>query len=122
MGPIHCSTVRQCWEPTPPIPPETLPQVALWDIMALLMNNTVAIVQWIFRAAVAVIVVDAVASWFLKPNQLPRSITRPITEPIYAPIRAFLKPSWLGGIDLAPLVVILLLQGAAWLLLRMLSK
>jgi len=77
------------------------------------------IVMWVVRIALGIIVVDAIASWFLKPNQFPRSITMKITEPVYVPIRRVIKPSWTGGIDLSPMILFFLLQGAASFLARL---
>lgn len=57
------------------------------------------------------IIVDAVLSWVM-PNkeQFPRSLTSRLTDPLYAPFRALLSPEKTGGLDLSPLVLILLIQ------------
>jgi uncharacterized protein YggT (Ycf19 family) len=58
-----------------------------------------------------VIIADAVFSWvFPSRERLPRSITARITDPLYAPIHRVLDPRKTGGIDLAPLVVLGLIQ------------
>lgn len=81
-------------------------------------HRVMIIVSWVVRIALGIIVVDAISSWFLKPNQFPRSLTLKITEPIYAPIRRVIKPEWTGGIDLSPLLLFFLLQAAVSFLAR----
>lgn len=54
-----------------------------------------------------VIIVDAISSWFRKPDEFPRNITGQITEPLYAPIRSRLGGS---GMDFSPLIMLLLLH------------
>jgi uncharacterized protein YggT (Ycf19 family) len=51
------------------------------------------------------IIVDAVLSWVMPPDQFPRSLTMQLTDPLYAPIRAVLKPQNMGGIDISPIVM-----------------
>jgi uncharacterized protein YggT (Ycf19 family) len=51
------------------------------------------------------IVADALFSWTLKENQLPRSFTKALLDPIYAPLRRVLHPLT-GSVDLAPLVAL----------------
>lgn len=60
-----------------------------------------------------IVLVDVVASWLVKsPDSFPRNITGAITGPLYAPFRMILKPENLGGLDLSPMVVIVLLNFA----------
>lgn len=66
------------------------------------------------------VVVRAVLSWIPSVDYghpLIRLIIR-ITDPVLQPVRRVLPP--LGGLDLSPLVAILLLQLAGQLLIRML--
>lgn len=66
------------------------------------------------------VVVRAVLSWIPSVDYghpLIRPIIR-ITDPVLQPVRRVLPP--LGGLDLSPLVAILLLQLAGQLLIRML--
>lgn len=62
-----------------------------------------------------VVLVDAAATWMVGPDTLPRKLTRQLTEPLYRPIRAVLSPDALG-VDLSPLIVIVICQGLARLL------
>ena len=65
---------------------------------------------FVFRAVEIIIIVDAISSWFAKPNQFPRSITGPLTEPLYAPIRKLLGSTSGGGVDWAPLILLVALN------------
>jgi YggT family protein len=65
----------------------------------------------ILVALEVLIVVDVVLSWVMPDNsKFPRSLTTQITDPLYAPIRAILQPSKMGGLDLSPMIVLLLIQ------------
>ena len=55
-----------------------------------------------------VIIIDAVLSWVQPPSAFPRSLTTTLTAPLYAPVRAVIQPT--GGIDFAPLIILVLLQ------------
>lgn len=59
-----------------------------------------------------VIFADFILSW-VKPDtsEFPRNLTAPITEPLYAPIRAILDPEKLGGIDISPMILLLIVRG-----------
>jgi YggT family protein len=56
------------------------------------------------------IFIDIVLSWVMPDEQaFPRNLTRQITDPLYAPIRAVLKPERMGGLDLSPMVVLVVI-------------
>jgi uncharacterized protein YggT (Ycf19 family) len=61
------------------------------------------------QVVVYVVIADALLSWFQKPEQMPRKLTRQLTDPLYAPIHAIIDPRK-TGLDLSPIVVIVLLQ------------
>ena len=63
------------------------------------------------------IIADAVFSWFMPPDQLPRSWTLPLLAPIYTPLRRLLAPM-LEPIDLSPLILLAMLQLAQLALAR----
>lgn len=69
-----------------------------------------AIILTLVQAISFVIIIDAVLSWIQPPSAFPRSLTTTMTAPLYAPIHAVLKPGSTGGIDFAPLIVLVLLQ------------
>lgn len=56
------------------------------------------------------IIGDAILSWFMPRDRFPRSLTSKLTEPLYRPIHAILDPQKTGGIDLAPIAVLVVLQ------------
>jgi YggT family protein len=51
------------------------------------------------------IIIDAVLSWVMPPDRMPRSLTTQLTDPLYAPIRAILRPERTGGFDMSPILV-----------------
>jgi YggT family protein len=54
------------------------------------------------------ILADVVLSWFMPDrNQVPRNYIVAITDPLYAPVRELLSPIKTGGIDFAPLAILL---------------
>jgi uncharacterized protein YggT (Ycf19 family) len=58
-----------------------------------------------------VLIADAVLSWVL-PNkeQFPRSITTQIADPLCAPFRRLFGGDRMGGFDVSPVVVLIVLQ------------
>ena len=68
------------------------------------------IVKILLNAIVWLIVIDAVLSWLQQPNQMPRKLTFSITSKLYAPIHSVLSPQKTGGLDLSPIILIILLQ------------
>lgn len=75
------------------------------------------LVLMLLQALTALILVDAVLSWVMPPDRFPRSLTTRITDPIYAPIRKVLNPGK-TGIDLSPMVLIVLIQLVRGMLAR----
>lgn len=57
-----------------------------------------------------VVFADVILSW-VKPNpyEFPRKFTASITDPLCAPIRAILNPQKLGGLDISPMIILILL-------------
>ncbi|MCB9539643.1 MAG: YggT family protein [Myxococcales bacterium] len=53
------------------------------------------------------IIADAILSWVMpSPDRFPRSLTSRLTAPLYAPIHAIVDPRKTGGLDFAPVVVL----------------
>lgn len=76
-----------------------------------------AVLMLIIEALRVIILVDVVLSWVMRdPQQFPRNFTQRITAPLYAPFRAILNPRNTGGIDLSPLIVLLLLSALSRML------
>ncbi|MEL6342109.1 MAG: YggT family protein [Myxococcota bacterium] len=68
------------------------------------------IILTLFQVISFVIIIDAVLSWIQPPSSFPRSLTSSMTAPLYAPIHAVIKPQATGGIDFAPVIVLVALQ------------
>lgn len=68
-----------------------------------------------------IILIRALISWVSPDprNQLVQ-VLRKLTEPVLAPLRALAPPEKLGGIDVSPLIAIVLLQIFRRLLVSML--
>ncbi len=77
-----------------------------------------ALLLLIIQGLKFIIVVDVILSWVTRdPEMFPLSFTRRITGPLYAPIRAVLDPRKTGGVDLSPLIVLILLSALSRLLM-----
>lgn len=74
-------------------------------------------ISFVLDALYFVIFADVILSWVM-PNReaFPRSFTSQITDPLYAPIRALIDPRKLGGLDLSPLIVLMLLSAMSRML------
>ena len=65
----------------------------------------------LLKALEFVVIADALLSWFVPSKEsFPRSLTSQIADPLCAPFRALVGPERLGGMDLSPIAVIILLQ------------
>ncbi len=82
--------------------------------MGIFLANFVTILGYVLMIA---IIVRALLSWFMPADSSPfgRMLTE-ITEPVLRPIRRVLPP--MGGLDLSPLVAIILVQLIANLLVQ----
>lgn len=65
------------------------------------------------------ILVDVLLSWFMPDrNQVPRNVVVRITDPLYAPVRELLSSVKTGNVDLSPLVILLVIYAAQYLIRR----
>ncbi len=92
--------------------------------MAALIEFFFAILQFFIQAVIWVIIANAIISWLIAfdvvnmRNNIVRSIVTfldAITRPILRPLRRVIPP--LGGIDISPLILIVVLTAAAQYLL-----
>jgi YggT family protein len=82
------------------------------------MGLLVELIQGFVTIVTILIVVRAFWSWVSPfPTNPAMRLVWKLTEPILAPVRSALPN--LGGLDLSPLVAILLLQGLEYLLIRL---
>jgi YggT family protein len=82
------------------------------------MGLLIELIQDAVTVLTVLIVVRAFWSWVSPyPANPAQRLLWNLTEPVLAPVRSFLPN--MGGLDLSPLVAILLLQGLEFLLLRL---
>lgn len=63
---------------------------------------------------VLVVIVDVILSYFLSPYHPLRNALDRIVQPMLSPLRRFIPP--IGMLDITPLVLIILIQVASYLL------
>jgi YggT family protein len=85
-----------------------IPNLGVIVILALLW-----LVKWALYTAIALLIMMAVLSW-VNPNAPMAPAVNQWVQPLLAPVRKILPT--LGGFDLSPLVVIILIQAALLLL------
>jgi len=58
-----------------------------------------------------IVFADVILSW-VKPSsdEFPRKFTASVTDPLCAPIRSILNPQKMGGLDVSPIIILLLLR------------
>jgi len=73
----------------------------------------------LLRLLELMVIADVLLSWVL-PNkeQFPRWLTSQISDPLCAPFRKLVGPERLGGFDLSPVAVLIVLQVMRGLLSR----
>jgi YggT family protein len=80
----------------------------------ILLGNTLAalakILHILLTAYIWVIILRAVFSWVYAPSlyQLGRFLYR-LSEPVLRPVRRLVPPAKLGGLDVSPIIVVLLI-------------
>lgn len=69
-----------------------------------------AIIDLVINLLYIIVILDVILSWVM-PNteEFPRNLTTQVTDPLYAPIRAIISPEKLGGLDLSPLILFMIL-------------
>jgi YggT family protein len=97
--------------------------------MVALIEFFFAILQFLIQAVIWVIIANAIISWLIAfdvvnmRNRIVRSIVTfldAVTRPILKPLRRVIPP--LGGIDITPLILIVVLSAAAQYLLPALES
>ncbi len=81
--------------------------------------NSVSILMYILEALKWLIFIDVILSWVMPDaERFPRNFTRQITDPLYAPIRAILRPDKMGGFDISPMIMLLIVHAMQRMLAR----
>ncbi len=76
-------------------------------------------INFIANVLIFIIFIDALLSFFVNPyNPLRRTLDRIVT-PMLAPIRRVVPP--LGGLDLSPLVLIILIEIVSYALIKIVT-
>lgn len=91
-------------------------------ILSTLISAVASILQMVVQIYVWVIIISAIVSW-VRPdpyNPIVQLLYR-LTEPVYALIRRFV-PTVFGGIDLAPIIVLLALKFIELFFIRLLFE
>ena len=73
----------------------------------LVLLSVLRFVTWALYGFMALIIIEAVFSW-VNPHAPLAPFVRALNDPLMRPLRRFVPP--IGGIDLTPLVALLLLQ------------
>ncbi len=69
-----------------------------------------SIIVMALNGIIWLVIGDAILSWVQSPNQMPRKLTGQITDLMYKPIHSVISPKMTGGIDLSPILVIVVIQ------------
>src|ERR1700758_4753171 len=92
--------------------------------MSVMIDFLYIVLHYLLQAVIWIIIANAIVSWLIAfdvinmRNATARSIVRfldSVTRPLLRPFRRFIPP--LGGIDVTPVILIILLQAAAVTLL-----
>ncbi len=77
------------------------------------------IINLIAQVLIFIVFIDALLSFFLRPDNPLRNALDRIVYPMEAPIRRVIPP--LGGLDLSPLILIILIEIISYALIRIVS-
>lgn len=90
--------------------------------LANLLNGIATILQYVLRLYIWVIFIRVILSWIQVPSlyQL-RVIFYQLTEPVLRPIRRFVPPYRFGGLDISPIIAVILILFIDAVFIRSLS-
>jgi len=77
------------------------------------------IITWLLDLYVIVIIAAALITW-VRPNPYNPIVRflRQITEPVLRPVRQLVPPEKLGGLDISPIIVIVIIRWIVPVILR----
>ncbi len=84
------------------------------------MGILIQIVDFVFWALSVMVVAEVVLSYFMSPYHPVRTFLGRIIGPLLTPIRRVVPP--LMNIDFSPLILLLLLQAAEWVIVSILRR
>lgn len=79
-----------------------------------MVSILVSIIDVVADLLVLVVIVDSILTYFLSPYHPLRSALDRLVQPMLVPLRRFIPP--IGMLDFTPLVLIILIQVASYLL------
>ena len=79
----------------------------------------ITLVNLIGMVLTLIVILYVLLGYFVAPTSLIMLILKRIVEPVLTPIRKKVKP--VAGLDLAPMVLILLIYAVEWILTRILG-
>ncbi len=77
------------------------------------------VINFVANLLIIIIFLDALVSFFLSPSHPIRRTLDRIVNPMLAPIRRVVPP--LGGLDLSPLILIILIEIISYALIKLVS-
>lgn len=81
--------------------------------------NPIAIFLTLLQVLQYILIADSIFSWvFPNQDQFPRNVTSQIADPLCAPFRKILGPERTGGMDLSPVIAMMVL----WLMRDLLMR
>ena len=79
-------------------------------LFANLLGAFADIIHAVLRIYMWIVIFRAILSWITVPGLYPVAvILYHLTEPVMRPIRKFVPPNKMGGIDITPIIVILMI-------------
>ena len=79
----------------------------------------ITLVNLIGMVLTIIVILYVLLSYFVSPTSTIMRILSSVVEPMLTPLRKKIKP--VGGLDLAPMVLILLIYAVEWILTRILA-
>lgn len=91
-------------------------------LFANFLGAVAGILRFVLRMYMLVVIFRVILSWVSVPSLRPLVIVlHNLTEPVLRPFRRFIPPRALGGIDISPVIVILLIYFVDSAIVRSLS-
>lgn len=91
-------------------------------LFANFLGAAAGILHFVLRFYMLIVIVRVILSWISVPSLRPLTIIlHNITEPVLRPFRRLIPPRVLGGIDISPVIVILLIYFVDSAIVRSLS-
>lgn len=91
-------------------------------LLANFMGALAKIIHYLLMIYVWVVIIRAVLSWVNVPSLYPvHVVLYHLTEPVMRPLRRVVPPSKLGGIDISPILIILIILFVDSFLVKSLS-